>query len=70
VRLAAVTILIAMSAVAARSGGSQDRPTFRGGVDLVDVDVVATGRNGGPVRDLTAADFDAGGAAGPVRPLD
>src|SRR5262245_1774455 len=54
----AITILIAIGAAAAGHGRPQDRPTFRGGVDLIDVDVVATGRNGEPVRDLTAADFE------------
>ncbi len=33
-------------------------PVFRGGVDAVAVDVIVTDRDGRPVRDLTAADFE------------
>lgn len=33
-------------------------PVFRGGVDAVAVDVIVTDRQGRPVRDLTAADFE------------
>ncbi len=34
------------------------QPTFRAGVNLVRVDVIVTGKDGAPVYDLTAADFD------------
>jgi VWFA-related protein len=36
----------------------QAQPTFRAGVDLVVVDVVVIDKNGAPVTDLTAADFN------------
>ena len=34
------------------------QPTFRSGVELVTIDVVATDRSGRPVHDLKAADFE------------
>ena len=34
------------------------QPTFRSGVELVTIDVVATDRSGKPVHDLKAADFE------------
>jgi VWFA-related protein len=34
------------------------RPTFRTGIDAVTVDVIATDKDGKPVTDLTAADFE------------
>lgn len=34
------------------------QPTFRAGVNLVRVDVIVTDRDGAPLHDLTAADFD------------
>ena len=34
------------------------QPTFRSGVELVTIDVVATDLNGKPVHDLKAADFE------------
>jgi len=37
---------------------AQDTPTFRGGVQLIDVDVVVTDKDGKPVRDLTRDDFE------------
>src|SRR4029453_18484877 len=36
----------------------QPAPLFRGGVDLVLVDVVVRDKTGAPVKKLTAADFD------------
>ena len=42
------------------SGAAQQGPvqtTFRSGVDLVTIDVVATSAGGAPVHNLTAADF-------------
>ena len=46
---------IAWLAVAEGKGG---QPTFRSGVELVTIDVVATDRSGKPVHDLKAADFE------------
>ena len=34
------------------------QPQFKTGTELVTIDVVATGRDGQPVRDLSAADFE------------
>ena len=36
----------------------QDTPTFRSGVQLIDVDVVVTDKDGMPVRNLTRDDFE------------
>jgi VWFA-related protein len=41
------------------------QPVFRGGVDSVSVDVSVTDRDGKPVTDLTAADFDVREAGDP-----
>ena len=35
-----------------------EQPIFRSGVELVTIDVVATGRDGNPVHDLKASDFE------------
>jgi VWFA-related protein len=52
----------ALFTVAVLSGqapsGPQDPPTFRSGVDLIEVDVVVTDHQGNPVRDLTKDDFE------------
>ena len=48
--------LAAWLAEATGEGGSQ--PTFRSGVELVTIDVVATDRSGKPVHDLKASDFE------------
>lgn len=37
---------------------AQDTPTFRSGVQLIDVDVVVTDKDGNPVKDLTRDDFE------------
>ena len=50
--VAAAVLVLAGSAPQAR------QPQFKAGVELVTVDVVATGRDGAPVRGLTAADFE------------
>jgi VWFA-related protein len=59
--------LIAVSLFGGASDGGQARPgeepqqpspIFRGGTAIVRVDVSATGRNGSPVADLQAADFE------------
>ena len=57
--LAAVSLCLAWPAAQGPDDGGQEAPpTFRGGVDAVSVDVIVTDRNGQPVRDLTAADFE------------
>jgi VWFA-related protein len=45
------------------------QPTFRSGVELVTIDVVATDRSGKPVHDLKAADFELfeDGTSQPIR---
>jgi VWFA-related protein len=47
----------------------QAPPVFRGGTDLVEVDVVVHGKDGAFVSDLSAADFvvEEGGAAQPIQ---
>jgi VWFA-related protein len=44
--------------LAAASGEGGSQPTFRSGVELVTIDVVATDRSGKPVHDLKASDFE------------
>jgi VWFA-related protein len=55
-----MAILLAVCCTAAwlteAQGGAQ--PTFRSGVELVTIDVVATDRSGKPVHDLKASDFE------------
>jgi VWFA-related protein len=53
--LAAVLALLAGAVVYAQQPG---QPVFRAGVELVTIDVVATGRDGRPIHDLKAADFE------------
>ena len=53
-----IVILAAATLVAQDPPAAQDTPTFRGGVQLIDVDVVVTDRDGKPVRDLTRDDFE------------
>jgi VWFA-related protein len=55
VKLRAI-VLLSLCAIAAVSA-EQGQPVFRAGVELVTVDVVATTRDGQPVFDLKAADF-------------
>jgi VWFA-related protein len=50
---AALAMVVAVSA----GLGGQQRPQFRGGVDLVEVDAVATDRDGHVVRGLSRDDF-------------
>jgi VWFA-related protein len=54
-RLAVVTSLALAAPLGARQ--SQQPPVFRGGVNIVTLDVTAVDKDGKPVRDLTAADF-------------
>jgi VWFA-related protein len=54
-------LVVACLALALATGAAQQpapQPTFRAGVDLVTIDVVATTANGAPVPNLTAADFE------------
>jgi len=55
-----VTVIGLASAVstAMLAAPLQQVPVFRSGIDLIEVDVVVTDRNGAPVRDLTSADFE------------
>src|SRR5688500_15364810 len=55
IRVLTVCCAIAWLAEAEGEGG---QPTFRSGVELVTIDVVATDRSGRPVHDLKAADFE------------
>ncbi len=55
---ASLGIVAATTLVAKTPSQPQDLPTFRGGVQLIDVDVVVTGRDGKPVRGLTQDDFE------------
>ena len=51
--------LVALSASVTGAGQEQaPQPTFRGGVSVVNVDVVVSDRSGQPVNDLTQADFE------------
>ena len=50
----ALAVLVCAVAIVSVEG----QPTFRSGVELVTIDVVATGRDGRPVHDLKAADFE------------
>jgi VWFA-related protein len=51
--------LVASGLVAATlAAQSPSQPIFRAGVELVTIDVVATGRDGNPVYDLKAGDFE------------
>jgi hypothetical protein len=61
-----ITLLLIGSAIGARA---QERPAFKSGVTLVTVDVTVLDRDGQPVPDLTAADFDVqqDGRTQPVR---
>jgi VWFA-related protein len=51
-------MLVAGSGLGARQAGSAQPPRFKSSVDLVLVDLVVRDRNGAPVRDLKADDFE------------
>ncbi len=53
-----ITIVAAAVLSAQAPPPRQDVPTFREGVQLVEVDVIVTDRQGNPVRDLTKDDFE------------
>ena len=55
----AILLVVLVAQRAPRAAGLQDgQPVFRAGVDLVTIDVVATGANGAPVLNLRAEDFE------------
>ena len=59
-RIAVVVLLVSVARAqqtAPPSSPSQQPPRFRGGTNLVRVDAVAT-KNGAPVQDLKADDFE------------
>ena len=58
VRLIALAAVLALAQGAVPPGPQQPPPRFRGGTNLVRVDVYATTRGGVAVQDLTAADFE------------
>ena len=53
---AVVAALLLVAAVLSGQRGS-DPPTFKSSVELIDVDVLVTDKDGNPVRDLTKEDF-------------
>jgi VWFA-related protein len=53
-----LAVLLTASSVALMAEGTGSQPTFRSGVELVTIDVVATDRSGRPVHDLKASDFE------------
>lgn len=56
-RLLAVLVIVLAGTTGLR-GGQQSTPTFRAGVDLVEVDVNVTDAAGAPVSNLTVGDFE------------
>ena len=55
----AFLLVVLVAQRAPRGAGLQDgQPVFRAGVELVTIDVVATGANGAPVHNLRAEDFE------------
>ena len=52
--------IVAAATLAATKANTapQDLPTFKSGVQLIDVDVVVTDKDGNPVKDLTRDDFE------------
>src|SRR5687768_13788811 len=58
VRLLSGIALVACAVAASLSADQGQQPVFRSGVELVTIDVVATGRDGRPVHDLKAGDFE------------
>src|SRR5262245_31312582 len=60
--IAALVVLVAVAIIARPEGRAyeepQQTPTFRTGIDLVRVDVVATDRDGRQVSNLTENDFE------------
>ena len=54
-----IGILLVMCCLGAAMSASQvQQPVFRSGVELVTIDVVATTRDGRPVHNLKAEDFE------------
>jgi VWFA-related protein len=58
VRLLTRIAVVACCAITSLSAHQTQQPVFRSGVELVTIDVVATTRDGQPVHNLKAEDFD------------
>ena len=56
-RLPFAGVCMLLVAAVVRGQGAQDRPTFRAGVQSIEVDVLVTGKDGKAVRGLTKDDF-------------
>jgi hypothetical protein len=57
-RSVAVAIALCASVALVRGAQQQPVPLFRSGIELIEVDAIVTDRDGNPVKDLTAADFE------------
>jgi VWFA-related protein len=53
-----IVLVLASLLLFTRPQAQEQAPVFRGGIDAVSVDVIVTDKEGRPVTDLTAADFE------------